>query len=79
MSELNKNKIFEKYQMVQSNIKETALLTGRNPDDIKLVVVTKGHSIDAVRDAVRRLRRGGFIINFSIKIFKEMERSDTKT
>ena len=52
MSELNKNQIFEKYQVVKSEIKETALFTGRNPDDIKLVVVTKGHSINAVRDSV---------------------------
>lgn len=52
MSDLSKNQIYANYEKVTSDIKESALVAGRNPDSIKLVVVTKGHSINAVRNAI---------------------------
>jgi len=41
----------ENYQKVQSTIAEVAHSCGRNPSDVKLVAVTKNHSIDQIKEA----------------------------
>lgn len=47
------NMIAENYQRVVENIQQAAFQAGRNPDAIRLVTVTKGHSVAAIREAVQ--------------------------
>ena len=46
------SKIFDNYQQVIERIKTAAKLTGRDPDDIRLVVVTKTQPIEAIQEVV---------------------------
>ncbi len=52
MSISDPNQISEQYQSVLEKIAETAVKTGRIPDDIKLVVVTKGHEVNRIRQVI---------------------------
>jgi PLP dependent protein len=45
--------IVDNFKYVNERISETALSAGRNPDEVRLVVVTKGQSIEAVREVVQ--------------------------
>lgn len=40
------------YQRVQERIAESAILSSRSPDDVKLITVTKGKSIETVQAAI---------------------------
>jgi len=44
--------ISENLKRIKQQIKETALSCGRKPEEIKLVVVTKKHSIDEIQRAI---------------------------
>lgn len=44
--------IQRRYQQVYADIAETALACGRNPHQVRLVVVTKGHPLGAVRQVI---------------------------
>jgi pyridoxal phosphate enzyme (YggS family) len=44
--------IHDKLLKVEQRISEAAISVGRNPVDIKLVVVTKGHSLDVMEAAI---------------------------
>jgi pyridoxal phosphate enzyme (YggS family) len=48
----SKDRIFANYNRVLEQIEQAARAAGRDPDEIKLVVVTKGHPIEAVRHAI---------------------------
>lgn len=50
MNELGK--IRQNYQRVVENIEKVAKESGRDPADIKLLVVTKGHALDAVETVI---------------------------
>ncbi len=52
MDTSSKDRILSNYQRVLGQIDQAANLTGRDPAEIKLVVVTKGHPIEAVRQAI---------------------------
>ena len=41
-----------KYQQVQERIAETAIVSNRSPDDVKLITVTKGMSVKTTRAAI---------------------------
>ena len=45
-------KIAENYQHVLENIHQAAVSSGRDPADINLIVVTKGHSLEAVETVI---------------------------
>mgnify|MGYP001828967975 CR=1 FL=1 len=49
---LNSAQIKANYNAVQEEIYRAAALDGRNFEDVKLIVVSKGHSVDVVRAAV---------------------------
>jgi pyridoxal phosphate enzyme (YggS family) len=44
--------IASNFQQVLQQIGEIALKAGRNPDEVRLVVVTKGHSIDRIQEVI---------------------------
>lgn len=48
MTELDSISIQENFKRVQESIATTALSVGRNPRDVKLVVVTKTHSLESL-------------------------------
>ncbi len=50
--QLDKKTISENYQKVQERMKVSANSAGRDAQDIKLVVVTKGQSIESVQNAI---------------------------
>ncbi|RMF42406.1 MAG: YggS family pyridoxal phosphate-dependent enzyme [Anaerolineae bacterium] len=45
--------IADRYHAVRARIAEAALRAGRSPQDVQLVVVTKGHPVEAIREAVQ--------------------------
>ncbi len=45
--------IAERFHRVRERIAAAALQAGRSPQDVQLVVVTKGHSVEAVREVVQ--------------------------
>lgn len=45
-------KIKDNYQRVRDRIYQCSIDSGRNPNDVQLVVVTKGHSLDVVKTAI---------------------------
>lgn len=47
------NKIAEKIKRIRDTINSTCARVGRNPDEIKLVVVTKSATIEAIREVIR--------------------------
>lgn len=49
----SEEQIIGRYQQVLNQIARAAFSAGRDPDQVKLVVVTKGHSIEAVRAVVK--------------------------
>lgn len=53
MSELTFDQIKDNYQRVSESIAETALASGRNPEDVRLVVVTKTHPVETIRAVVQ--------------------------
>ena len=52
MVDLNKDQILNNYREVLVNIEKAAQLVDRSPETVKLVVVTKGHSAQAVKNAI---------------------------
>lgn len=48
---MNSSPIRSKYLQVLDQIAQVALSAGRQPDQVKLVVVTKGHPVEAVQEA----------------------------
>lgn len=52
MSHISATSVFENYRHVLKRIDLAARLSGRGPEQIRLVVVTKGQSIDKVRQVV---------------------------
>lgn len=52
METASKNKIWNNYLRVLERIDRAARTTGRDPGEIKIVVVTKGHPIEAVNQAI---------------------------
>ncbi|HIE57282.1 MAG TPA: YggS family pyridoxal phosphate-dependent enzyme [Anaerolineales bacterium] len=52
MSNLSSPAIAENYRRVLENIARTAQKAGRNPDDVQLVVVTKGHPVETAQAVV---------------------------
>lgn len=53
MIELEQRQITENYEKVQSQILEAAKRARRSDEDIQLVVVTKGHPVEAVRNVIK--------------------------
>ena len=49
---MTQTKIGENYHRIQEKIAQTAQRVGRDPDAVRLVTVTKGHPIEAVRQAI---------------------------
>ena len=47
------NKIAERITQVQDTIHETCARVGRNPDEIRLVIVTKSAPLEAIQEVVR--------------------------
>ena len=45
--------IADNFLRVMDDIQQAALAAGRDPDSVRLVVVTKGHPIQAVQEAIR--------------------------
>lgn len=45
-------KILENYKNVQGRITEAAESAGRNPADVRLVVVTKGHELNVIKEII---------------------------
>jgi len=46
------SEILARYTQVQESIAQAAISVNRNPEDIRLLVVTKGHSLQAVQAAI---------------------------
>ncbi|MGB9669060.1 MAG: YggS family pyridoxal phosphate-dependent enzyme [Anaerolineales bacterium] len=44
--------VAQQYKRILSIIAETAIRAGRKPEDVKLVVVTKGHDVNRIRQVV---------------------------
>jgi pyridoxal phosphate enzyme (YggS family) len=52
MTTFDVDTIYQNYHRVLEGVGENALKSGRDPDKINLVVVTKGHPLQAVRNAI---------------------------
>jgi uncharacterized pyridoxal phosphate-containing UPF0001 family protein len=50
--ENNREELQQRLEEIKDRIKQSALASGRNPDDIKLVVVTKGKSAAIIKNLV---------------------------
>ncbi len=46
------SRIVSNYQRVMERIQETALKAGRNPEQVRLVVVTKGHAVAQIQEVI---------------------------
>jgi pyridoxal phosphate enzyme (YggS family) len=52
METLSSQQIQERYHLVLTRIAEAAIKSGRDPDEVQLMVVTKGHPLGTVRAVV---------------------------